>query len=424
MTVGRRLLGRGHMRIGSIVVDQGLISLVGFALSALVARSVSPAGFGFFTLLYSIYLVVVGVSRSVASEPLLIRYPGRGEELVRDGCRQSAGVALTAGIGLALLGLAGIACLVALSVLRREQAVAAACLALSLPGLLVKDAWRYCFFADARPLQAVINDGIWGVTQLGGVAWLAAIGHRELAEMIAVWGLTATGCAIIGGLQARLLPHPGLALRWLRRHRDLAPRFATEYLVANGFLQANIWFAGMLGGLVTAGALRAGEIMLGPTRVLMQAATPAVVPEGARAGVRETRRLLPTVWGASAALTGAVIAWGVLLVLLAPHLGAQLFGETWRYAQPVLLPLTVGAAANAISTGAAVGLRILAAADSSLRVRFLVAPLTTVLAVAGVLLDGAQGAAMGIALGGVVSAFVWWFALYRELRRRQPGAES
>lgn len=421
MRIRRVLPGAGHLRVGSIVVDQGITSLVGFAISALVARSVAPVSFGFFTLLYSIYLVVVGVSRSVASEPLLIRYPGATPREMREGCRESAGVALIGGVALAAIGVPLGLGLSAVAGFGPDRLLAAICLALSMPGLLLKDAWRYCFFAQGRPVQAVVNDVVWSVTQIGGVAWFAASGHRAVGPMVGIWGLTATGCALLGARQAMLLPRPDRWLRWLRRHRDLAPRFATEYLVANGFLQANVWVAGLLGGLITAGALRAGEIMLGPTRVLMQAATPALVPEGARAGVREPRTLLTTVWRASLVLTLAVAGWGLLLLVLLPRIGAQLFGETLRYALPVLLPLAVGASANALSTGAAIGLRILAAAESSLRVRFFVAPLTTVLAVAGVRLDGAVGAAIGIGAGGIVSAVVWWYALYRELGRRRPG---
>jgi O-antigen/teichoic acid export membrane protein len=408
----RGLLDRAHLRMGSIVVDQGLSSLISFAIAALVARAVSPASFGFFTLLYSVYLVVAGVSRAVVSEPLLIRYPGGMEEWMRQGCRESTGTALAGGIVLGLLGLA------AAALLRGEQPLAIAMLAVSMPGLLVKDAWRYCFFATGRPAQAVVNDGLWGAGQLAGIAWLGASGHANLAGMVGIWGLTATACALLGVWQAGLLPRPELAPRWLSRHRDLAPRFATEYLIASGFLQATMWFAGLLGGLVTAGALRAGEIMLGPTRVLMQAAPPAVVPEGARSANQGRRRLLRTAWGASAVLTAAVLAWGGLLLLLLPHLGAHLFGGTWQFARPVLLPMTVGAATNAVSSGPAIGLRILAAAQSSLRVRFVIAPLTTALAVIGVWLGGAQGAAMGIAVGGALGAVVWWVALYRELGRR------
>ncbi|HEX4215501.1 MAG TPA: hypothetical protein VIA06_19445 [Candidatus Dormibacteraeota bacterium] len=414
----RRRIGRGHLRVGWIVADQGLVSLSSFALAALVARAVSPHAFGDFTLLYSVYLVVVGVSRSFASEPLLIRYPGGDLDTLRDGCRWSTGATVTAGAAVGICGL------VTLPLLHDGSLrLATLGLALCVPGLLLKDAWRYCFFALGTPFQAVLNDAIWTGVQLGGVIWLARDGHHEVAGMITVWGASATACAALGMLQARLLPHPQRLVAWLWRHRDLAPRFSLEYLVAGGALQATIWFAGILAGVVTAGALRAGEILLGPPRVLMQAAQPAMVPEGARLLRTTPRHVLPTSLWSSLALTLATLAWSILLLAFSPRLGDELFGATWQYARPVVLPLAVAALTNAASAGAAIGLRIMAAARASLRVRLLVAPITLALAVVGVLVAGAAGAAWGIAAGGALGGAVWWYALARELRARHHDAD-
>lgn len=411
-----RALLRTPLRMGWTFIDQGLSSLTTLILSVLVARSVDASSFGFFTLLYSIYFVVVGMSRSIASDPLLIRYPGRATGVLRQGCQESAGAALTAGVLTGVLGL------MAVPLLSGDRRLAVLALALSLPALLAKDAWRYCFFALGTPFQAVVNDALWSVSQLIGVAWLAATGHHHLAELIAVWGASAAVCVVIGAWQCRAVPRPDLAVRWLRRHRDLAPRYATEFLVEGGLQQATLWFAGFLGGLVAPAALRASEILLGPTRVLMQAAPAAVVPEGARSGLYSPERLLPVVRRASLALICAVLAWSLLLSGLLSRFGEQLLGQTWAYTRPLLLPVTISFVAMAAATGPSIGLRILAAARLSLRVRMLVAPLTMALAVIGVLVHGALGAAVGSAVGNVIGTAIWWLGLRHELRRRDGGA--
>lgn len=404
---------RRPLRMGWTFVDQGVASLTTFGLSVLVARTVDTSDFGFFALLYSVYFVIVGMSRSLASEPLLIRYPGRATDVLRQAFRQSTGVALAAGL------LTGALVVMAMPLLSGERRLAVAALGLSLPALLAKDAWRYCFFTMGTPLQAVLNDGLWSLSQLAGVAALAATGHRHLAQLIGVWGASAAACALIGAWQCRVLPRPDLALPWLRRHWDLAPRYATEFLVEGGMQQATFWFAGVFAGLVAAGSLRAAEILLGPTRVLMQAAPAAVVPEGARTGLYSGDRLLPAVRSASLALIGAVLMWSLLLLMLPAHAGGQVLGQTWKSTRPILLPVTVSFAAMAAATGAAIGLRILAAAQRSLRVRLLVAPLTLGLAVIGMLAHGALGAAVGSAVGNVIATAFWWTELHQELTERR-----
>lgn len=408
----RRLISPGHLRIGIIVVDQSLVSLGSFALTSLVARALSPSLFGYFTLLYSVYLVVLGVSRSLASEPLLVRYPGADRETLRDGARWSLGMALVGGAVTTVVGLA------ILPLLDGQLRLAALALALLMPGLLLKDAWRYCFFALARPIHALINDALWTAAQIAAVIWVSRHGPRMTAAMIGVWGVTACTCALIGAAQARMWPRPQRAFAYLWQHRDLAPRFALEYVVAGGFLQATIWLAGIIAGVVTAGALRAGETLLGPPRILMQAAQPAVIPEGTRRLGRNPGHVLPTSLAASALLALATLAWAVVLVLFVSRFGTDLFGATWRYARPVVLPLAVASVTNATSSGPAIGLRILAAAAQSLRARLVIAPITLGLAVAGVIVGGAQAAGWGIAAGGAVGIVVWWYALFAELRRR------
>jgi O-antigen/teichoic acid export membrane protein len=415
----RRLLPPGRLRIGLIVADQSLVSLGSFALTSLVARALSPSLFGYFTLLYSAYLLVLGVSRALASEPLLVRYPGADRETLRDGSRWSAGVALGAGAVSGLIGLA------LLPLLHGQLRLAELALALLLPGLLLKDAWRYCFFALARPVQALLNDALWTAAQIAAIVWVSHHGPREPVAMVGAWGVTGCLCALLGAAQARMWPHPRRAVAYLRRHRDLAPRFALEYLVAGGPLQVTIWLSGVIDTVVTAGALRAGETLLGPARILIQAAQPAIVPEGSRMLREDHRHVLPTSLIVSAVLTLATLAWAVLLLLFIPRFGADLFGATWPYARPVVLPLAAASVTNAIWTGPTVGLRILAAAAQSLRVRLVTAPLTLALATAGVVWGGAPAAAWGIAAGGAIGIAAWWYALLMELRRRsgRPAGE-
>src|SRR4051794_21024658 len=75
------LLGRlktaGVRRAGWGFFDQALSSVSNFALSAVVAATVSAVDFGSFTIAYAVYGVFAGISGGLASIPLVVRYSAR-----------------------------------------------------------------------------------------------------------------------------------------------------------------------------------------------------------------------------------------------------------------------------------------------------------------------------------------------------------
>src|SRR5262245_15550550 len=112
------------------LADQALSSATNVALTVVIAREVGAADLGAFGVAYAAYLILVGLSRAVCSEPLLVRH-GQG------GARESTGIALSCGVvaGVLLYGVA--------LVLGGRAGSALVPLALFLPALLLKDAWRY-----------------------------------------------------------------------------------------------------------------------------------------------------------------------------------------------------------------------------------------------------------------------------------------
>ncbi len=61
---------------------------------------------------------------------------------------------------------------------------------------------------------------------------------------------------------------PADAWRWLKRQRDLAPRFFTEFAVSIGAANLTFFAIGALARLAALGQVRAGQIALGPLNEL------------------------------------------------------------------------------------------------------------------------------------------------------------
>ena len=83
--------------------DQAVSSLTNVALTIMVARSVSAAEFGTFSLLLAMYLVCVTVVRGLTSEPLLVRFSAAERTTLSRAVSQSSGATVVAALLLTLV---------------------------------------------------------------------------------------------------------------------------------------------------------------------------------------------------------------------------------------------------------------------------------------------------------------------------------
>ena len=106
---------------------------------------------------------------------------------------------------------------------------------LSLPFLLVQDVWRFAFFARGRGSAAFLNDVVWAVVMFAVFALLRRYDVSSVAWLTLGWASAGTLAAIVGMFQLKVLPSgPLAAVRWLRSHREIAPRFFAEFVVSSG----------------------------------------------------------------------------------------------------------------------------------------------------------------------------------------------
>src|SRR5581483_10133001 len=170
MLMRRSLRSSVSARAGWTVADQALSSLSNLVLTALVARTSSPHVFGIFGLAFAGYVAVLGMSRALATEPLVVRFGMKSADHVAMEAGPAAGSAAAVG----LIGtLAFAVCAFATD---GESRVVLALFAAAVPFLLIQDAWRFVFIASRVPRRALENDGIWVLAEVLVLAPIAVAG--------------------------------------------------------------------------------------------------------------------------------------------------------------------------------------------------------------------------------------------------------
>jgi len=389
------------------VGDQGLSAVTNFALSVSIARTVSREAFGAYALCFAIYLIIVGISRSLTSDPLLVRFSDQDREAQRGAFKAATGAALCIGLVSAAICVT-IRLIVGPGVV--GQAIGA--LGLVIAPLLVQDAWRFCFFADGRTPQAALNDGVWAAAQVLLVGALIVRGHPSVGSLIIAWGLAGTAAAAFGVLQSKVVPSPWCFRAWLSENRHLSVRYASEFVAGYAATQVILFGLAAIAGLAAVGGFRAAQALLGPLNVLWIGGLAVAIPEAVRlknASIERMRRLGVIVSGTLAvtAASGALAA-----TLIPDHIGRAILGASWVDAHGMLLPLGLTIAGNGASVGAIAAVRAFERAQEGLRVRLMVAVVNVVITLGVGSVVGVHGAAWALCASVWFDAALWWRCLH------------
>lgn len=406
-----RLPHRAGSRLGWGLADQAVSSLTNFAVSIYIARELGATQFGAFSLAYVTYSFVLNASRGLATDPLLVRFSGQDLPAWRRAVAACTGTAANVGL------VAGLFALAAAAVLHGTARSAFFALALTLPGLMLQDSWRYAFFALGRGSQAFFNDLVWGLVLVPGLVVLRVIHHADVFWFILVWGAAANVAAAVGPLQARVLPRLVGTRQWVAKHRDLGLRYLAENSAIAGASQLRLYGVGLILSLAAVGHVQAASLLMGPFLVVFMGIAIVIVPEAARV-LRESPQFLQRFCVlVSIGLSAAAIIWGIaLLILLPTGLGRIGIGPIWHPAYMLIIPVTAQVIGSTMSCGATAGLHALGAARRSLRAQIFAAIAFLVGGLVGAYLDGAQGTVRGAALATLVAALVWWWQLRVALR--------
>jgi O-antigen/teichoic acid export membrane protein len=408
------------LRFGWALADQLLSSATNFLLALFVARTVTPRDLGAFSVAYATFTLSLGAVRAIAGELLVVRHSHVSADAWRHGIKGAAGTALMAGSGV------GLAAVIAGWTVEGSFGTVLAIVGLSLPFLLVQDVWRFAFFARGRGGDAFLNDLVWAIVLFAAFGLLYQSGTTSVTWLVLAWAGAGVIAAIVGTWQLRTLPcSPRTAVKWLRSHSDLAPRFLAEFAVGTGVTNVTLFAIGAIAGLGELGRLRAGEIALGPLNVLFAGVGLVATAEGVRLLHESPRRLVQGCRRLSGVMAAGVLTWGALLLLLPRDIGESVLRDNWDGARTLAPLLLLALAGYGSSFGALIGLRSLAAASRSLRAKCIDGAMTAVFCLIGAYWAGAIGVAWGTLVTGCLrSVNAWWqfsSALHEHERRQEPG---
>lgn len=398
-----RLAVHAVSRLGWGIADQAVSSLTNFAVSIYIVKSLGPVQFGAFSLAYVTYGFALNASRGLSTDPLIVRYSGVSHSRWRQGAAGATGTALAVGLA------SGICSLAAAVVLGGTVRAAFTALGLTMPGLMLQDAWRFSFFAARRGRHAFINDSIWAVTLVPALIMLKLAGYADVFWFTLAWGATACIAAVAGMLQSGVMPRLALVSDWLKRQRDLGVNYLLEGTSGSIVMQVRGYGTGLILGLAAVGYVQASVTLMGPMTILFLGMGLVTIPEGARVLRRSAWKLPKFCVLVSAGLAVSGLAWGIALLFLVPRgLGAWMLHGNWRQAYPLVLPQIIYVVGGGLAGGAATGLHSLGAARRSLRVVLLGTFITSVSTLVGAVVAGAPGTIYGMALGEWISALMTW----------------
>lgn len=411
------LVDRSVRRFGWALADQLFSSVTNFAVALVVARSVTSEAFGAFSLVFATYVLAMGAARAIVAEPLTVRFSAASSEAWRRACRAATGATISVGI------LIGSGCIAVGWIARGRFGTPLVLLGILMPGLLLQDTWRFAFFAARRGRGAFVNDLVWAFGLFPFLILLVANGTPSIASVVLVWGGAANVAAVFGMFQASLTPTIGHTGEWFRSHRDLVFPFLAEFGAANGSQQVVTYAAGLT-SLSAAGALRGGQVLLGPLNVLLMGVRLAVLPDAVRLVALSRERLVRAMLGVGILVSLGAVVWGVLAFLVPREVGLRLLGHSWDGAHQVVLPLALATIGSGFIMGAVIGLRALVRPARSLRARMASGALVVLGGATGAIAAGALGAAVGTAVASGLGAIWWWvefLAAAGEPSSIQPG---
>jgi O-antigen/teichoic acid export membrane protein len=398
-------------RLGWGVADQAVSSLTNFALNIYIVRHLGAVQYGAFALAYVTYGFALQASRGLATDPLLVRYSGKDLPTWRRAVSSAAGTATLVGL------VGGVLVLVTAAFLSGPTRMALLALGVTLPLLMLQDSWRFAFFALGRGSRAFLNDSVWAVSLIIGLAYFRSAGLSNVFWYVFAWGAAAGVGAAVGLLQTRVIPKVFGAREWLSRQRDLGFRYLVEGASYSAAGLVRNYGIGLILGLTALGYIQAASTLMGPFQVILYGLALATLPEAIRILQRSPRHMMLFCVLCSVGLTLVALAWGITLLVALPRgLGQWLLGPIWRPTYELVLPTTFFMMGGCVSAGAATYMRALGAARRSVRAAIFTSIFFLVGSLVGAIEGGAVGAVVGAAAAAFLGSLAYWWQLRAALR--------
>lgn len=392
-----RLFGQGIFTLA----DQMVASITTFLTGVLVGRVCTTEDFGYYTLGFSLYTLLLTLQNSVVTTPFQIYYPRARatseERFTGSFLIQQA----TLGLGVAVLIACG-AAYAGLVLGNTRMANLLLALALTMEFLLLRDFIRQLFFARLAARGVLAFDIFIAIGQLLTVAALAKLGWLSGATAYIALGLTCSLAACIWYLQNK----KQLELTLMAAGEQFREHWpSVKWLLASGLLwsvSTNLyaWLLAGFHGAASAGVWGAALGIATIINPLTIGAQNFLAPRIARAyadqGVSALNRFLVQ---STAIYAGSLVLFSLAMAFLGDPLVMLIYGEKYQGTGIIVAIIALNFALNAVGFTISRGLFTLEKAKIDFQVN--------VTALASMLLVGLWLARhygpVGAALGQVVT---------------------
>jgi O-antigen/teichoic acid export membrane protein len=333
-------------KLGWGFIDQAASSATSLLLVVLAGHLLGPSGLGELVLGFVAYLVLLGWSRALVSQPLVVSSSTVAP--VTASAVTSSGVTVTV-----LLGAAGASVMAGVGVLLGGSLGRG--LVLFAPWVmwaLLQDYWRSILFRDKRGRAATVNDTVWLVAMVAGigVTWT----FQSEWALVGSWGLGAVSSALLGFMQTRVWPL-SIARSWSSWRRDGWPFgrwLLAEEVAYSAGTQAVVFVIAAFLGTAAIGGLRAVQTVFGPLTILAPAVSLPVLPTLVRRLEHSVARAKAIALQISILLVGATVVYiGVLSLAGKETILAVAFGHSFEQYANLVIPVALIQATDSASQG-------------------------------------------------------------------------
>jgi O-antigen/teichoic acid export membrane protein len=404
----------GGLRRRSVwtLATASLDSLGTLVFSVWMAREVTAVEFGSYALGLTIHQIAIGLSTGAGSLTMLVRLgtsEGRFSRVVAGdvtGVTAAAAVLpITAFLGLAAVG-------------GDPLTTTSLAFAAITPGLLLQACCIHLFYARQQQAKALLNNAIWLAVQVPLLLVVPpALAPHEAWSYLLCWGVAAYAAVAVSLVQMGTVPRLDRVPAWIREHRATMGDLMLENTAGRVGMQSGAWVLGAVAGLRVLGGFRASQVVFGPTRVFNVGLSPMVLAEGVRLYERAPVRLRRLVRGWMALNASLCVVIGAVLLAMPDAAGRAIAGDTWRYAEPILVWAVAISISNAVLVPAQTGLRCLGSTRLAAVVRTVTMPLPALFTLAGGLLGDGYTAMMGLAIGSILATLTATTAFERRFHK-------
>ena len=394
MTSSKQSAGR---RLGFATVDQAMSGASNLLIAVLAARLLGVESFGLFGITMLVYIVVLGGSRALVGEPLLL-HPVEAEQRPGD----AIGSACLLGVGLGLLVIVG-----GLGARLWEPRLGDALIVLGvfLPLMVLQDMGRYLGFATRRPQSALTLDVAWLVLQIGAIGALIATNNDTLPTYIGAWAGSGAAAGLLVFWQHRAASVK-LTFSWLIETWRYSWRYLISYTSTQGSGLLAAILLGAIAGARALGGVQGALLLQRPFTTFQTAVIASGVGEISR-DAADRSRVRQMVIKLTTLTTGVALLNGVVLLALPDRLGRVVLGDTWGVAQHLLWPAAAQILLIGLMTGFRTGLLGMRAIHKAVVIDVIVTVLSVAFSTTGAILGGAGPAMWGVVASQSIGLLMW-----------------